>query len=280
MAHLVGKGMIRGVKALIRFKRRRSGQAAVETAIVMPLFLFCMMGFFQIMLMHQARLVTKYAAYKAVRTGALQRNDVQKMTRAALAVVTPMTLLEANGRMGNIQRFSEMEGNQYAGGPPVVEVTICAPVSGMVRNGLGPSIDFDEPSDTQGPGSDWGNQPDLGGTGNWRAYDSNKLSAQVLYNYRMFIPFVNALLFNLVRAQEKTDVMRSTRVGLGYSGFQQETASKDANGNGRKVQEYADTPGEYFMPIRASYVMRMHSNLNAQDLPARSNCIVPFRKRG
>ncbi len=36
----------------------------VETAIVMPLFVFIMLGTLQLGLMHQAHAMTKYAAYK------------------------------------------------------------------------------------------------------------------------------------------------------------------------------------------------------------------------
>jgi hypothetical protein len=279
---LWGGGMMRGVSTYTfqrtRLQRFRRGQSAVETALVFPLFLFCMMGFFQIMLMHQARLVTKYAAYKAVRAGALQRNDTQKMTQAALAVVAPMTLLSANGRMGSIERFDEMSTNRYDSGPEVVKVTICGPTQGMVRNGIAPQPDFDEPSATGGANSDWGNA--AANTGDWRAYDSNKLYGQVLYNYRMFIPFVNGLLFHLVRAEEKVGVMENTRVGTRYTAHQKESASKDANGNERTVQsgDYGSGNGNYFMPIRASYTMRMHSNVTTDSLPGSNECVIPFKR--
>ena len=40
-----------------------SGQAFVETAITMPLFVFVILGTLQLGLMHQAHALTKYAAY-------------------------------------------------------------------------------------------------------------------------------------------------------------------------------------------------------------------------
>ncbi len=277
------------VTAKRRFRRGESGQAAVETALVMPLFLFCMMGFFQIMLMHQARLVTKYAAYKAVRTGALQRNNVPMMTQSALAVVAPMTLLAANGRMGNVTRFDQMSSNKYDGGPEVVKVTICGPTRDMsTRNQkLGSSLDFDEPADTNGAAA--GANPDYGNRAatadNWQGFESNKLSVQVLYNYRMFIPFVNGLLFHLVRAEERVGIMENTRIGTRYTGAQKQKgeATTDVNGLERTVRsaDYGDGGGgNYFMPIRASYVMRMHSNLRQDDLPTKSDCVIPFKKKG
>src|SRR5688572_13227446 len=66
------------------------GQAAVETAIVMPLFVFTLLGLLQLGLLHQARLLTKYAAYKAVRSGSINRAKVDVMENAAIAVMLPM----------------------------------------------------------------------------------------------------------------------------------------------------------------------------------------------
>ena len=71
-------------------KHRESGQAAVETAIVMPLFVFTLLGMLQLGLLHQSRLLTKYAAYKAVRSGSINRGEVKVMENAAIAVMLPL----------------------------------------------------------------------------------------------------------------------------------------------------------------------------------------------
>src|SRR4051794_41076235 len=78
----------------------QSGQAAVESAIVLPLFVFLILGILQLGLMHQARLMTKYAAYKAVRAGSLHNANVDEMEKAALAVLLPMVGTRTGGQDG------------------------------------------------------------------------------------------------------------------------------------------------------------------------------------
>src|SRR5579871_2571044 len=77
--------------------RQERGQAAVESAIVLPLFVFLILGILQLGLMHQARLLTKYAAYKAVRVGSLNNARKSKMEDAALATLRPLMSHNSNG---------------------------------------------------------------------------------------------------------------------------------------------------------------------------------------
>src|SRR5882672_3137010 len=76
---------------------RDSGQAFVETALTMPLFVFVILGTLQLGLMHQAHALTKYAAYKAVRAGALRHAKKDVMERAAVAVLLPMISWQRDG---------------------------------------------------------------------------------------------------------------------------------------------------------------------------------------
>jgi hypothetical protein len=69
--------------------RLESGQAAVETALTLPLFLFVMLGILQMAIAYQARICTEYAAYKAARAGSVYRADCTKMEKAALMALIP-----------------------------------------------------------------------------------------------------------------------------------------------------------------------------------------------
>ena len=50
-------------------RNKESGQAMVETAIIIPLFIFILLGILQMGLIYQAKVLLKYAAYRAARTG-------------------------------------------------------------------------------------------------------------------------------------------------------------------------------------------------------------------
>jgi hypothetical protein len=241
--------------------RSESGQVAVETAIVLPLFVFLLLGILQLGLMHQARLLTKYAAYKAVRAGSLHNADVETMERAALAVLLPMISQGGNGGAERItpvngasefnRKWNELSGNKmqevdlkYA------EVQICGPSRELITSGThdNKEADFDDPRIATG--DDWGDSL------------RTKLSIQVTFNYRMPIPFADMVIYNIVRGQKTLPwVLRlgkqENHKQVQYVRYQMD--QHDAAANQRL----------YILPIRATYIMRMHSNLylTKTDLP-------------
>lgn len=69
--------------------RSQAGQAAVETALTMPLTLFLILGTLQLFMMLQGRLMAEHAVYKAVRVGSVNHGDCTAMTHAAVAALLP-----------------------------------------------------------------------------------------------------------------------------------------------------------------------------------------------
>src|SRR5690349_5111099 len=98
--------------------------------------------------MHQARLLTKYAAYKAVRAGSLHNARVDRMERAALAVLLPLLSARAPGNdgieyirpVGSASEFqtkwNEVLQNQMPGTSlKYADVTICGPTKEDIPGG-------------------------------------------------------------------------------------------------------------------------------------------------
>ncbi len=262
----------------------------METAIVMPLFIFIVLGILQLSLMQQARLLTKYAAYKATRAGALNRADQKSMDAAAVAVMMPMLtranpissgsarmqpqygLYNVSSASDYSQHFKEVfEGrqNEHANGKPLVEVVICHPLQSDVQ----PTDDFDNP--TVNPVDP-----------NWRNFENTKLSVQVTTYYHLVIPFANAFLWWASYGEmgtQRAATMKTLR--MHHEGSKNKTVRKVYEGNkkgGYTLQDLKSEAenGNYIMPVRASYSMRMHSNLaeNAQ-LKSENECHVPFDRK-
>ena len=248
-----------------------SGQVAVETAIVLPLFVFMLLGILQLGLMHQARLLTKYAAYKAVRAGSIHNADIPTMERAALAVLLPMVSQAANGGAETIKPVTsaqdfktkwesgDISKNQMgdASGLKFAEVTICGPLKGNMGSGShdNKEMDFDNPEVASGEGG-------------WADSLRTKLSIQVTFNYRLPIPFADMVIYNIARGRNLPYVLR-----LGNDGARDEFMVK-------KMAQYDAAADNklYILPIRATYIMRMHSNLylTQKALPEDNECIFPF----
>ncbi|MFP2960398.1 TadE/TadG family type IV pilus assembly protein [Myxococcus sp. 1LA] len=245
-------------------ERNQSGQAAVESAIVLPLFVFLILGILQLGLMHQARLLTKYAAYKAVRAGALNSAKVDVMESAALAVLMP--LLSVPGARGAYippvgsaaefqEKWREVSGNRIPGTSlKHAEVTVCGPTRSDV-GGSGPELDFDDPRNTAPTG--------------WRESHRTKLRVQVTFNYRMIIPFADWVIYQSTRGRQMASVLRMQSKAPEGDGARERTESQLEEAAGQRI---------YISPIRATYTMRMQSNffLNRAALPGSNECVFPF----
>ncbi len=67
----------------------QSGQAAVETALIMPMMVFFVLGLIQLTMMQQAKLMTEYAAYQAARAGVVWNGNNERMHDAAIVALLP-----------------------------------------------------------------------------------------------------------------------------------------------------------------------------------------------
>ncbi|MCY1081013.1 TadE/TadG family type IV pilus assembly protein [Archangium lansingense] len=237
---------------------RESGQVAVESAIVLPLFVFLILGTLQLGLMHQARLITKYAAYKAVRAGSLNNAQTSVMERAAISVLLPIISKDSGGgefikTINNATDFQSkwnwpgVKANAMPDtGIPYVEVTTCGPSTKEVG---GNELDFDDPR--------------FAASMSWQASHRTKLRIQVTFNYRMPIPFANWVIHAAAFNREIPWLMR-----MG------EKSSKAAGNFGPQNSKYisAASNGKYVLPIRAAYTMRMQSNVFVNQLPSSNQC--------
>lgn len=254
---------------------RDSGQAVIETAIVLPLYVFLILGILQLGLMQQARLLTKYAAYKAVRTGALNRARVDLMEREALAVMLPLISKAKHGGAEWIAsvtgsspylekwRWQEVRENRMAEADlKLVEITICGPLQRDLPAGA-KEIDFDDPS--------------VAGVAGWRESQRTKLRVQATFNYRMPIPFVNYVIHRTAwGVQLSPGHQWVLRTGKAPS---REPPGWSKEHSKSQYQALADQQ-VYVLPIRATYTMRMQSNLPpAGELPQVNLCFFPFDTR-
>ncbi len=257
---------------------RQSGQAVVETAIVMPLFTFVLLGILQIGLMHQARLMTRYAAFKAARAGSIGSAKMERMEIAALAALLPLVSHSAGqgkelsyhtaSASDYVSSFMQVRNNQMPGqSMKFVEVKICSPNKSMLRNAGGSDSNDEISFDAKDTVTDQ----------DWNGFDRTRLSIQVTFNYRMVVPFANMLIWHMAFGDENMAIYDAYRLGE-----DPRQVSNQAQTDKSKYGNHAD--GVYVFPIRANWSMRMQSNLfpneGGYELPQNNDCIVRFKKNG
>jgi hypothetical protein len=261
------------------------GQSAVESAIVLPLFIFLILSILQFGLIAQARYMAKYAAYRAVRVGVMNHADQKMMLAAAEAALLPVVAMPSNGVSGQEvilpttgavevgKKAALMRARQtvLAGfGLKMVDVIICGPIKSDVTGitqrqltGVGSAnqVDFDDPRATfDKPG---GFAPDT----QLRQFLATKLRVQVAYNYQMPIPFANWIISRIYLGMSLPSVLRmGPNDPLKVPSFGALAVANQAK--------------MYIAPIFENYAMRMQSDyfLRKSPLPTKNLCISFARK--
>ncbi len=100
--------------------RRESGQAAVESALTLPLVLFLILGSLQLFMLSQSRLLAQYGVFQATRVGSVNHGACRPMTHAAILSVLPMVHSFMGGGAGTPaeklgQSFGRFRENNYGG---------------------------------------------------------------------------------------------------------------------------------------------------------------------
>ncbi len=257
--------------------RRDSGQVGVETALAMPMTLFLVLGILQLSMIQQARLLTQYAAYRAVRAGALlgagapdETTWCKQMNKAAVE-----GLLPSIGRTDTAKNLAEtwLLGN-HRGEIPVAN--IASPAAAglgihivrikylvLAQNGTAQApyqtADFDDPDHPL------------------------TLTIDLAYNFKLQIPFADYMIHEMWTGQNylgtATDQLvpasKSTKnlgemVDAQHAFNNAKSFDKDTaiDGDASKLRTLGwgsarteGNNGDFFIPLRASYSMRMMANL-------------------
>jgi hypothetical protein len=273
------------------WKRRRSGQrgqSAVETAIVMPLNIFILLAIIQNGLIAQARVMAKYAAYRAVRIGSMNNARVDMMTNAALTTLLPVigfpsmsggaavfpdmtSVSSATSQIGKALAINTALASTFL---QPVKVIICGPISTDLdpildsqlpaptggSAGSANEVDFDDPR----AATEW--KDDLQSSTNTNGFNSfmrTKLRIQVQFKYPMIIPFANWIISLSYLGQALPDVMRMG----GPDSFIPATSTANTTAFQFAQLLAANKRGDYLAPINVSYAMRMQSNIYKAQAP-------------
>ncbi|ADO68868.1 TadE/TadG family type IV pilus assembly protein [Stigmatella aurantiaca] len=221
----------------------QSGQAMVEAALTLPLTVFLILGTLQFFLLLQARLLTEYAAFRAVRTGSVKHGDCEAMTHAAIAALLPaFTRTDSARRLGeafyahkdNLYQPQKDSGHSGA----IVWISRERPLRAELREDEEES--FDDPARYT------------------RMADVVRLEARLIFWFPMRIPFANWVLGRMILADmglrnyNHVNPLMPTQVAQ----WTRQTAFSLEEALGAEMLQRADRK-EYVFPLQANYSMRM-----------------------
>jgi hypothetical protein len=296
-----------GAGSLMNKSLRQRGQAAVETAIVMPLNLFMILGIIQWGLLGEARILAKYAAYRAVRVGVMNSADPDKMRDAATLALLPVMAMPdfALGGVRNVNLKRKTDGisefypqkidltTALAGrvinsipmplwGWPMVKVVICGPLkrdltkaSEFFLTGAGSDkqVDFDDPRVTQTRDGDYyGASYSKGDQTSSATLPGSAQKAQEGYVKYLSTKLRIQVQFKYHMPIPFANYLMSNAL-LGAAVIEQipdvmRMPSNQIHLTGDFLELLAAyKAGVYIAPINVSYAMRMQSNFYTQKLP-------------
>lgn len=300
------------IRNILRARLGDRGQAAVETAIIMPLMVFMLLGIVQLTLIQQARLMTEHAAFNAARAGIVWNASQDKMVNAAAVTLIPaLPIIKKGNLLGSLVSFAKwaliIKGTQYAdkgiasleglgkmlniniGGIPdisVVKVEVVNPKeddwdkipdTARVGGKDGKELDFDfVPTDAAGAAT-----TDAG-----KIREANRLTIRTRFLYPMRIPFANQIIHTAWMAQaagvqltgpidkpmmkgqkwNEDSRARQTIEGRLPSVDPTQILFGDRERNTLKALWMLNGRGLYLIPLRATYTMRMQSNIFKDNL--------------
>lgn len=239
--------------------RSQRGQAAVESALTLPLVVFLFLGMLQLFLLAQGRILTQLGAARATRVGSTNHGHCGRMVHAALLTVLPAIesyLGQAGGTPGDklaaafakrsLNAYNERYSDGGASNPytgSIVWVARERPLMADVQ-GLGAQdVDFDTVPVPM------------------------RLETRLIFWFPLRVPFANWVMsrmwlaqYGLQRYTAQNPLLLTQQAGwrANASGYRLDAAIA------QEVLTRADRR-EYVFPVEASYTMRMMSPAKASN---------------
>jgi hypothetical protein len=239
-------------------RRRESGQAAVETALTMPLTLFMVLGSLQLFMLLQGRLMAEHAVYKAVRSGVVNHGDCTAMTHAAVAALLPSftsflgpgsgapTPGQAMAEAFRLRTQGKLDDNRYdlSKDAPHDRAIVWIYRESPRKGDVTPESenDFDDP-DFSAPRNGYG----------------SRLEVKMVYWYPLRIPFANWVISAMFRAYFGFESYTAQNPLMATQRAQWNRHQSSNNFRPTIANEYTKRTAlkQYTFPITVSYAMHM-----------------------
>lgn len=257
----------------------------MESALVIPVMVFLILGILQLGTLHHARLMTEYAAYRAVRAGIVNGGDCETMKKAAYVAVLPTLGPPASGEVqGRVDTLvnvakvhdaytlgSNVEQNQRYQQVDLERVRV--EVLNPRRSQLG-TLFASYGSHMQG------RELDYDDIRNAQVIEANLLTVRITYFYEMRIPFANWQLHAFYMGREALNGLAMRGVNFTTQKVNGGSLTKHLEDQGagqdddhQKIRTLANS-NVFAIPVIATYSMRMQSNLLNSGAHGPTSCAV------
>ena len=225
----------------------QSGQALAEYIYVFPILALLILGTIQFGFIYQTKATLNYATFEATRRGALNNGSMSAIVEGLTSGMMPLFAhSSSSGGARNLDLLKnawKLAEAQMTDGKLTV-ITIVNPTSAALSAYSGQSETGSEiPNDNLMYRS-----TSIAG-GGMNIQDANLLKVRVTYCYRMAVPILNKLIYNMVVDPPATPVVGKTAADMLAS-----------EGGGSSSKPCTNIPAdEYRIPITSESIVRMQS---------------------
>jgi hypothetical protein len=226
--------------------RRQTGQAIAEYIYVFPILLMLILGAIQFGFIYQTKATLNYATFVATREGALHNGAMSAIIDGLSSGMMP--LFAHSSSTGGSRNLALLKNawklaNEQVTDPKLTVITIVNPKPGVLSAYQGLSESGDEIPNDNLMYRDTGI---LGGVMNLQ--DANLLKVRVTYCYRMAVPILNKLIYNLAIDPPASQAVGNTAADM-----------LDSSGGGSTTRPCTGIDDEYRIPITSEAVVRMQT---------------------
>jgi hypothetical protein len=229
---------------IMRGPMHQHGQALVEYVYVFPILIMLILGAIQFGFIYQTKVTLNYATFAATRQGALNNGSMSAIVSGLTSGMMPLFTHSNSGpRDMDLLKSAWKLADAQMSDSNLTLITIVNPTSAALGT-------FSSQSDS---GSEIPNDnlmyrdPGVMG-GGMNIQDANLLKVRVTYCYRMAVPILNKLIYNLVIDPPPTPVVGDTAADMLAS-----------EGGGSTSKRCTNSPGEYRIPITSEAIVRMQT---------------------
>lgn len=226
--------------------RRQTGQAIAEYIYVFPILLMLILGAIQFGFIYQTKATLNYATFVATREGALHNGAMSAIVDGLSSGMMP--LFAHSSSTGGSRNLALLKNawklaNEQVTDPKLTVITIVNPKPGVLTAYQSLSESGDEiPNDNLM----YRDTSILGGVMNLQ--DANLLKVRVTYCYRMAVPILNKLIYNLAIDPPAAQAVGNTAADM-----------LDSSGGGSTTRPCTGIDDEYRIPITSEAVVRMQT---------------------
>jgi hypothetical protein len=197
---------------IMRAQMVQNGQALVEYLYVFPILLMLILGAIQFGFIYQTKSTLNYAVFNATRQGALNNGKMTAIVDGLTSGMMPLfTHSSSTGGSRNLDLLKNgwKLANAQMTDPKLTLVTIVNPTSTAFSAYQGKSESGNEiPNDNL-----MYRDTNIAG-GNMNIQDANLLKVRVTYCYKMAVPVLNKLIYNLVINPPPTPTIGNTAADM------------------------------------------------------------------